>query len=241
ATCSASSWTALLSSKPSGWTSTNNSPACGRRWRNGNSSRSRRRRFRLSATVRSTHPWSRRCSPSSATSNYATAWCGRPRVPNCRWPPTDRNHGLVGDVMHGTNQPDNAQIRAELRQILADVIGGESADIDDDAPLLDYVTSSLALVAGIRVVYERFGVLLPIRPLLEGAGTLAALAAHIDQALSDRDRLRQQTNGGAAGAAEREWPQIPLAASHQHVGFLARYSTGSTPAYNEVLGPRLQG
>src|SRR5262249_5231977 len=72
--------------------------------------------------------------------------------------------GLVGDVMHGTNQPDNAQIRAELRQIIADVIGGEPADIDDDAPLLDYVTSSLALLAGIRVVYERFGVLLPIRP-----------------------------------------------------------------------------
>src|SRR5262249_17989889 len=137
--------------------------------------------------------------------------------------------------------PDNAHIRAELRQIVADVIGGEAADIDDDAPLLDYVTSSLALLAGIRLVYERFGVLLPIRPLLEGAGSLAALAAHIDQALSDRDRRGQHTNGGSGGMADRERPQIPLAASHQHVGFLARYSSGSTSAYNEPLVLRLEG
>src|SRR4051812_5091829 len=143
--------------------------------------------------------------------------------------------------MDRATQPDNAQIRAELRQIIADVIGGEPADIDDDAPLLDYVTSSLALLAGIRMVYERFGVLLPMRPLLEGAGSLAALAAHIDQALSDRDRFGQRAGGETDGTADGERQQIPLAASHQHVGFLARYSGGSASAYNEPLILHLEG
>src|SRR5262249_60651038 len=95
----------------------------------------------------------------------------------------------MGTVTH----PDISQIRAELRQISSDVIGADLADVDDEAPLLDYVTSSLALLQGIRKVYDRFGVLISIRPLLEGAGNLRALSAFIDDALQAHDKNARVT------------------------------------------------
>ena len=51
------------------------------------------------------------------------------------------------------------------------------ADIDEDAPLLDYVTSSLALLEGIRTVYERFGVMIPLAPLANQRWSSIAAAA----------------------------------------------------------------
>src|SRR5215475_14091580 len=90
--------------------------------------------------------------------------------------------------MGTATHPDLAQIRAELRQIISAAVGADLDDIDDETPLLDYVTSSLVLLAGIRAVYDRFGVLIPLRPLLEGAGNLRALSAFIDQALNAHDK-----------------------------------------------------
>jgi myxalamid-type nonribosomal peptide synthetase MxaA len=135
--------------------------------------------------------------------------------------------------------PDIAQIRAELRQIISAAVGADLDDIDDETPLLDYVTSSLVLLAGIRAVYDRFGVLIPLRPLLEGAGNLRALSAFIDQALNAHDK-----NAGAALARRpdgKRGPQIALAPAQQHIGFLARYSAGANAAHNETLAVRLTG
>src|SRR5262245_65643076 len=121
--------------------------------------------------------------------------------------------------MDTVTQPDISQIRVELRQIISDVIRADLGDIDDETPLLDYVTSSLALLAGIRAVYDRFGVLLPIRPMFEGAANLAALATHIEEALRGR-QLLSNDGSNTKEATDEEWRQIHLAASTQMAGIL---------------------
>jgi myxalamid-type nonribosomal peptide synthetase MxaA len=142
--------------------------------------------------------------------------------------------------MGTVTQLDISQIRVELRQIISDVIGADLGDIDDETPLLDYVTSSLALLAGIRAVYDRYGVLIPIRPLLEGAGNLRALSAFIDQALKAHDKNVRAAHDRRDESRERG-PQIALTPLQQHVGFLARYSAGASVAFNEPLAVRLEG
>src|SRR5262249_49256876 len=134
---------------------------------------------------------------------------------------------------------DISQIRAELRQIISNVIGADLADIDEDVPLLEYVTSSLALLEGIRTVYERFGVMIPLRPLLEGAGNLRALSAFIDQSLNAHEKTLRAAKPDRPAAENSR--QIALAAPQQHVGFLARYSTEACSAYNEPVAVRLEG
>src|SRR5262249_6805495 len=142
--------------------------------------------------------------------------------------------------MGTSTQLDISQIRAELRQIICNVIGADLADIDEDAPLLEYVTSSLALLEGIRTVYERFGVMIPLRPLLEGAGNLRALSAFIDQSLNAHEKTLRTAVKPDEPAGEKS-RQIALAAPQQHVGFLARYSAEACSAYNEPLAVRLEG
>ena len=135
--------------------------------------------------------------------------------------------------------PDISQIRAELRQLVCGLIGAEPEEIDDEAPLLEYVTSSLTLLTGIRMVYERYGVLVPIRPLLEGAGNLRALSVFIDQALQAHDK---NLIGAMPWGQEAELgPRSALAPSQQHIGFLARYSSGASAAYSESVAVRLRG
>jgi myxalamid-type nonribosomal peptide synthetase MxaA len=139
-------------------------------------------------------------------------------------------------------QLDISQIRMELRQIISDVIGADLSDIDDETPLLEYVTSSLALLAGIRRVYDRFGVLIPVRPMLEGAGNLQALSAYVEQALKIHEKNgRGYHQGDDQLIDQRGLPEIPLAASQQNIAFLARYSSGASSAYNECLLLRLEG
>src|SRR5262245_5742738 len=142
--------------------------------------------------------------------------------------------------MGTSTQLDISQIRAELRQMISNVIGADLADIDDDDPLLDYVISSLALLEGIRTVYDRFGVMIPIRPLLEGAGNLRALSAFIDQALNAREKTVRAAANPERPAADKS-RQIALAPPQQYVGFLARYSPEACSAYNEPLAVRLEG
>ncbi|MGA8864618.1 MAG: condensation domain-containing protein, partial [Gallionella sp.] len=135
--------------------------------------------------------------------------------------------------------PDISQIQADLRQMVCGLIGAEPEEIDDEAPLLEYVTSSLTLLTGIRMVYERYGVLVPIRPLLEGAGNLRALSVFIDQALQAHDK---NLIGAMPWGQEAELgPRTALAPSQQHIGFLARYSSGASAAYGESVAVRLRG
>jgi myxalamid-type nonribosomal peptide synthetase MxaA len=136
-------------------------------------------------------------------------------------------------------QLDISQIRAELRQMVCGLIGAEPEEIDDEAPLLDYVTSSLTLLAGIRMVYDRYGVLVPIRPLLEGAGNLRALSVFIDQALQAHDK--NLIGVLPWGQEAEQGPRTALAPSQQHIGFLARYSSGASAAYGESIAVRLCG
>ncbi len=93
---------------------------------------------------------------------------------------------------------DLAHIRAELRQILSEVVEADLSAVADDTPLLDYVPSSLALVEGIRRAYDRFGVVISIRRVLEDGANLAALAAYVDQA---RHALRRSTRAETGRAA----------------------------------------
>src|SRR5438093_185436 len=132
----------------------------------------------------------------------------------------------MAEMDTSATQPDISQIRQELRQIVSDVIGEDLSDIEDDAPLLEYVTSSLALVEAIRRDYDRFGVLISIRRVLEGQANLIALSVYIDQALKTQKKHARVAHAGR---------EIPLAPSQQHIAFLARYSSGASAAYNESL------
>jgi hypothetical protein len=131
-------------------------------------------------------------------------------------------------------QPDISQIRAALQQIVSDVIGEEVSQIESDVPILDIITSSLALVEGMRRVYERFGVLVSIRYILEGEASLNALAVYIDQTLvaqkASKNSALAASNQNGRPPQKRHHQKIPLAPSQQHVGFLTRYSSDASAA-----------
>ncbi|MGH3692984.1 MAG: thioester reductase domain-containing protein [Pseudonocardiaceae bacterium] len=74
-----------------------------------------------------------------------------------------------------------AAVRGELRSILEDVLERPLDQGDEDAPLLELVSSSLLLVEAIRRAHEHFAVVIPIRQVLDGAATLDTLAAAIAQ------------------------------------------------------------
>src|SRR4051812_2957657 len=135
---------------------------------------------------------------------------------------------------------DISEIRSGLQQIIREVVGSDLGEIDEETPLLDYVTSSLALLQGIRMVYDKYGVLIPIRPLLEGAGNLRALSAYVDQALRAHEKSLHAAVARDA-QAHASYPRLALAPGQRHVGFLARYSAGASEAYNEPLAVRLNG
>jgi len=134
------------------------------------------------------------------------------------------------------------QIRAELLRIIGEVLGEELLAIPDDTPILDFVLSSLALVEGMRRIYERFGVLISIRRVIEGQATLAGIAAYIEQELvTQRSRNSETPQLREAETKAVVSRQLKLAASQRHVGFLARYSSEAAAAFNEALAVRLEG
>jgi amino acid adenylation domain-containing protein/thioester reductase-like protein len=143
---------------------------------------------------------------------------------------------------NGEIQADISVIRAELREIISQVSGADVSGVPDDMPLLEYVTSSLALVEGLRQLYDRFGVLIPIRRVLEGQANLGAISLYVAQALEQRKK-----NGPAGQAATScsteptARAELPLEASQRHIGFLTRYSSGAAAAFNEPLLARLEG
>src|SRR5438552_1846492 len=102
-------------------------------------------------------------------------------------------------------QPDSAEIREELRQIISDVIGADLSGLDDNIPILQYVTSSLALVEGVRRVYERYGVLVPLRDVLERNASLTAISVFLAERLSAGQNDEQST-------LSQKQREIPLAA-----------------------------
>src|SRR5687768_8948107 len=137
---------------------------------------------------------------------------------------------------------DRGQIKTQLLHLIGEVLGEALPSLPDDTLILDFVPSSLALVEGMRRVYEHFGVLISIRRVFEGQATLGAITAYIEQELN-----RQPSRGleaGAAAAAEARLPparRVPLAPSQMHVGLLTRYSPAAAAAFNEVLAVRLEG
>lgn len=145
---------------------------------------------------------------------------------------------------------DVAELRRELRSMVADLVGWDLAGVGDDEHLLDYVTSSMDVVEGLRRIYDRFGVLIPIRTVMEGAASITTLAAYLHQALrtdppseaGQRDEPpTARHTGDDGGRRPEEKRSVPLAPSQQHIAFLVRYSTGSSAAYNESAAIRLEG
>lgn len=131
-----------------------------------------------------------------------------------------------------------SQIRTEIQQIIISGIGNDDLhSIPDDVPILDLGVSSLALVEGMRQVYDRFGVLVSIRRVIEGQITIGTLALYIEQELNSQQSLKKKSQS-SQWQAER---QIPLAPSQQHLGFLSRYSSEANAAFNEALLLRLNG
>ena len=132
---------------------------------------------------------------------------------------------------------DLSKIRNEIQQIIIKIAGDGLRSIPDDVPILDLGVSSLALVEGMRQVYDRFGVLVSIRRVIEGQITIGTLALYIEQELNQQsNKKRSQTNS--------EWKierQIQLAPSQQHLAFLSRYSNEAGAAFNEALVLRLKG
>ena len=136
--------------------------------------------------------------------------------------------------------PDIARIRTELQQIITSVIGDGLPSIPLDVPILDLGVGSLALVEGMRRVYDRFGVLISIRRVIEAQITIASLALYIEQELSSQGSSNRQGQGGRATGRKME-REIPIAASQQHLAFLSRYSAEAGAAFHEALAVRLLG
>jgi myxalamid-type nonribosomal peptide synthetase MxaA len=131
-----------------------------------------------------------------------------------------------------------SQIRTELQQIIISGIGNDDLhSIPDDVPILDLGINSLALVEGMRQVYDHFGVLVSIRRIIEGQVTLGTLALYIEQELTSQKVLKKKSQA-TQWKLER---QVPLAPSQQHLGFLSRYSGEASAAFNEALLVQLNG
>jgi amino acid adenylation domain-containing protein/thioester reductase-like protein len=141
--------------------------------------------------------------------------------------------------MHQPNGKfDISKIRSEIQYIIINVMGNDDLhSIPDDIPILDLGISSLALVDGMRQVYDHFGVLVSIRRVIEGQITIGTLALYIEQELNSQQSLKKKSES-SSWKVER---QIPLAPSQQHLGFLSRYSNEAGAAFNEALLLRLDG
>ncbi len=99
-----------------------------------------------------------------------------------------------------------SQIRNELQQIIISVIGSDLRSIPDDIPILDLGVSSLALVEGMRQVYDRFGVLVSIRRVIEGQITIGTLALYIEQESGSQQLLKKRSQ-----VALTQWKVIDFA------------------------------
>lgn len=134
---------------------------------------------------------------------------------------------------------DASRIREELERIIINGIGHDDVhSIPHDIPILDLGINSLALVDGMRQVYDHFGVLVSIRRVIEGQITIGSLALYIEQELSSQQLLKQHVQTTSQWQTER---QVPLAPSQQHIGFLTRYSNEANAAHNVTLSVRLNG
>lgn len=132
-----------------------------------------------------------------------------------------------------------SRIRKELEQIIIDGIGLDDVhSMPHDIPILDLGINSLALVDGMRQVYDHFGVLVSIRRVIEGQITIGSLALYIEQELSSQQLQKQQVQTNSQWQTER---QVPLAPSQQHIGFLTRYSNEANAAFNVASAVRLTG
>jgi acyl carrier protein len=133
-----------------------------------------------------------------------------------------------------------SQIRTEIQQIILSGLGnGDLRSIPDDVPILDLGVSSLALVEGMRQVYDHFGVLVSIRRVIEGQITIGTLALYIEQELNSQQSLKKKSQTEPPQwKAER---QTPLAPSQQNIGFLSLYASEAGSAFNEALLLRLHG
>ena len=137
--------------------------------------------------------------------------------------------------------PTRDDIRTELLRLVGEALGEELPPIPGDTPILDFVVSSLALVEGMRRIYERFGVLISIRRVLEGQITLDGLASYIEQQLSAPRARQIETPPSAAEQDSAAATRVKFAPSQRHVGFLTRYSPEAAAAFNEPLAARLEG
>lgn len=134
---------------------------------------------------------------------------------------------------------DLSYIRTEIQQVIINGIGNDDLrSIPDDIPILDLGISSLALVEGMRQVYDHFGVLVSIRRVIEGQITIGTLALYIEQELNSQQSQKKNQAVSSQWLVER---QIPLAPSQQHLAFLSRYSNEANAAFNEPLVLRLTG
>jgi amino acid adenylation domain-containing protein len=134
---------------------------------------------------------------------------------------------------------DISQIRAELQQVILAGYGDDLPTIPDNIPILELGVSSLELVEGMRRVYDRFGVLISIRRVIEGQITLGSLALYIEQELNNPQPVKK-----IAESAPKQWDverEIPMAASQQHLAFLSRYMDEAGAAFNESVILRLRG
>ncbi len=141
--------------------------------------------------------------------------------------------------MHPDMELDNSRIHEALQHIFAEVIGEDLRSVPDNIPILDLGVRSLALVEGMRRVYDQFGVLISIRRIIEGQVTLSGLGLYIEHELNS-----QRSRTDELPAAQQQWRierEVSLAPSQQHIGFLSRYSSEAAAAFNEALSVRLEG
>jgi myxalamid-type nonribosomal peptide synthetase MxaA len=124
--------------------------------------------------------------------------------------------------------------RAEVHAIFADVLDEDVEDVPDDVPLLELISSSLAVLEISRRILDRWDVAIPVSTVLDGKSTIETLAA-----------LLERASGAAHDGEGVDDPDpvevLELGAWQDHVAFLMRYSSEASAAYNEAVGVRLRG
>ncbi len=137
-------------------------------------------------------------------------------------------------------------IQRQVREIIANALGLDIADVDTDVPFVEMGASSLALVDAFRAINERFGVRPSIRKVFDEYNSVDRLADYLiellaTQAAVNPDQLQAERQAALQRQARRSFTTLPLTATQTHLWFLAGYSEGAMLAHTHRVVLQLTG
>ena len=143
-------------------------------------------------------------------------------------------------------QENQADIRHQLRHIIAHALQLDPIDVDPKAPFMDLGASSLALVDAFRAINETFGVRPAIRKVIDEYDCVNRLADYIielqaTQSAVDWRQLAAERQAEWQQKAGQAFSHLPLTEGQRHLWFLARYSAEALLAHTHRLIWQLDG